>query len=601
MLKVIRKNQIFILLIGMFITIPEVFLGNDRIETVKELMESGQLHLVRQQIAKLAEGQELPEEDVLELCDLLEAQDQIPLAISFLEKQCRYHSHSTKIYERLANYYLQNNQVLKAVRVYEKLVQENPQKRDYWVQLGQLYTWNEQQMQAIKAYEKAIKLDSTDVQTMRRLNQLYLWNGRELDAFLLQRKILRQEPQDLALWKEHGIQARWLGKNIEAIASFKNILIRDPQNTEALFLLGETYLWMDKTKEAEICFRQVLKMQPDHLQARFYYSQLRQWQPFGWWEARNNYRWILQRQPNHQESQKYLRLIRKNYGPLLKSTAYYIHDSNELKKTQIMLKYQRYLSARWLMCAESFYRRLEEQKSNGHFISFGEGARLGAKLHLTQRTRFFVWGGFVGFNQAENFALVEFQWQQTLSNSQSWPGELYSTLSLNYDQILDGVLAIKRKLTAKRIQQSFYWEPSSPIHIGSDLQYSWYSDDNRKTQLYLSGEYRFYSGFPSLFLKLLFAYEDMTLIYPDAVPYWTPDNFWTRSIGLDALLPVGNKVSLRGGFALTQQSGNELASNWKAEVNWHPNDFSHIYLNYQDFGSRYYSYRNFQGGFSYRW
>ena len=156
MSKVIRKNQIFILLIGMFITIPEVFLGNDRIETVKELMESGQLHLVRQQIVKLAEGQELPEEDVLELCDLLEAQDQIPLAISFLEKQCRYHSHSTKIYERLANYYLQNNQVLKAVGVYEKLVQENPQKRDYWVQLGQLYTWNEQQMQAIKAYEKAI-------------------------------------------------------------------------------------------------------------------------------------------------------------------------------------------------------------------------------------------------------------------------------------------------------------------------------------------------------------------------------------------------------------------------------------------------------------
>ncbi len=193
------------------------------------------------------------------------------------------------------------------------------------------------------------------------------------------------------------------------------------------------------------------------------------------------------------------------------------------------------------------------------------------------------------------------RWQQTIFDGESQPGQLDSVLAVKQDRATDGVLAIKNEIEVRQLQPTLYWQLSPGAHFASDLQYCRYTDQNRKMQAYLSGEYRFYQGRPQLFLELLYTYEDMRLIYPEAMPYWTPNNFWTRSLGVDALQPIKGSFTVRGGFALTQQTGNELATNWKFEIRWQPSDFANLFLHFQDFGSHYYAYKNFQGGFLYRW
>ena len=435
---------------------------------------------------------------------------------------------------------------------------------------------------------------------MKELNKLYSWNNRESDAFLIQKKILEHEPQNIELWKKHGIQARWMQQNDEAIRSFKNILNVNREDADAFFLLGETFMWTSKPEEAKICFREVIKLQPANLKALYYYAELQHWQPFGWWQAQKIYRRILVNDPDHQDSKKQLNLIRKDYGPLVQSNSNYIYDSNKLKKLEVSSFYDKYFTPHWQLRGELLYRHLEEQKMDDRLLSYGKGARIRNRWHLSPKTRISGSVGFIGYNQTENFVLSQLELQQTLSNRSNWPGELYSSFILNYDNVLDGVLAIKNKYTSVSVKQINYWVPIKRLQIGSDIQYSWYSDDNEKIQIYLSGDYCFYSKLPKLYLKLIYAYQDMQVIYPTAIPYWTPKNFWTWSIGKDILFPVNNNLSIRGGYALTIQFGNEIANNWKLQIDWLPTDFTNLFFHYQDFGSKYYAYKSFQTGFSFR-
>ena len=539
--------------------------------------------------------------EILELCIKYEAEEKVFEAISLLEKQKRNNSKSIELRELLAKYYIEIEEIPKAVSVYEEIVSINSTNNIYWKQLGKLYTWNDQQKKAIIAYEKALQLNPGDGSAQKELQKLYSWNGRDEDTFLLQRELLKQEPDNIELWQQHGIQARWYNKNDEAIISFKQVLAKDPQNVESLFLLGETYYWMERQNEAEICFKEVLNKKPDHIQAKYYYSQIRQWQPFGWWEANNNYQWILKRQPGHEGSKEQFNLIRKDYGPNWQNKVTYVHDSNDLHKTEITSSYDQYFSSHWQMGGEIVYRHFEEHKPTGHFRSFGQGIRFGNTYYLSQKTNVYASVGYLTFNQQENFVTSEVRWQQKIIAKEKWPGQFISTLALKYDQVMDGVLAVKNKYTSKGFQLINYWEPVKTVKLGSDLQYFWYSDKNEKTQVYITGEYQFYSGRPSFFLETVYAYQDMKNIYPFALPYWTPDDFWTRSLGLDTMFPIRYNLIFRGGFALAQQSGNELANNWKAELNWHPNQFSYLYLHYYDFGSKFYSAQGWLAGFSYRW
>ncbi|HDL18728.1 MAG TPA: tetratricopeptide repeat protein [Bacteroidetes bacterium] len=541
------------------------------------------------------------EQEVLTLCDQYVEQDKIPAAIEFLESEKENFPYSIRLRKRLADYYQQSEQLSASIATYKEIIKIDRKNPAYWRELAKLYTWNDKQPEAILAYREALVLQPNDVQTMKQLSRLYIWNDRQEDAYALQKEILRLEPDNIALWREHGIQARWLKKNEEAIDSFKNIIRRDHENVEAYYLLGETYLWMDKTDEAKICFDQVLKMQPNHIQATFYSAQLQQWQPSGWWEARKKYRRILQQQPDHEGSKKYYGIIRKEYGPFWQNEGQYIHDSNNLKKREVTSSYEQYLSPRWKISGAVLYRNLEEQKPAGHFLAYGQGGNLGSTWYLSAKTRVVASAGYINFNERENFFLSKLQWQQTLSSGENWPGQLFSTLSFKYDQVLDGVLAIKNRYTAGILQHQFYWKPVTKAKFGSDFQYGWYSDQNRKTQLYVTGEYQFYAGKPVLFFESVYSYQDMKIMYPDAVPYWTPNNFWTISTGLDAVFPVRYNLLFRVGYALTQQTGNELANNYKAEFNWHPNDYSYLFVHYYDFGSQYYAFKSFMAGFLYRW
>ncbi len=359
-------------------------------------------------------------------------------------------------------------------------------------------------------------------------------------------------------------------------------------------------MWSDRQSEAMISFRQVLKLEPENQKARFYLAQLRQYKPFQWIEAKKLYEHILSVDPYHQESTKLLREIRQDYGPFLNSTFKYLDDSNNLQLAEVSILHNRYVTSRWQLQAETIYRQLEEKKSVGKVLSYGQGLKLGATWFVHQKTRFVASGGYIQFDQEENFGLFEIQIQQTLSEKSRWPGQINSSTYVRYNQVLDGALAIRQKLKAKRIGQNIYWKPNTNTLISGDMQKSWYSDNNQKLELYVESEYRFYSGNPSLFLNAVYAYQDMNIFYPESEPYWTPKNFWTRSLGPSVQVKLGKTIITKAGYSLTQQTGSETANNWMANFVWQPNNFSVLRISYHDYGSKFYAYRSFEGQFSYR-
>ena len=588
-------------IIFLFISLTVSFAsGDDKYSSVKILFENGEFGLAKTKIRALAESGSIPLNSLLELSQLLEAENFYPEAIFLLDTQKQHHQNSTLLLERLAELYTESDQSVKAIDVYEELVKTNEKKREYWLQLGKIYSWNEQSEQAMLAYEKAVTLDPSDLNTIRQLSQQYQWNERPKAAFALQKVILRKNPGDLNLWKEHGIQAQGLNRNDEAIDAFKNIIKRDSTNAEAFFLLGETAMWSDRQSEAMISFKQVLKLEPENQKARFYLAQLSQYTPFQWMKAKKSYEHILSVDPYHQESTKLLLEIRQDYGPLFNSSLKYLDDSNNLQLTEVSVLHNRYVTSRWQLQAETIYRQLEEKKSVGKVFAYGQGLKLGGTWFVHPKTRFVTTGGYIRFDQEETFGLFEFQLQQTLSEKSRWPGQLFSSTYARYNQVLDGALAIRQKLKAKRIGQNIYWKPNTNTLISGDVQKSWYSDNNQKLELYIESEYRFFSGNPSLFLNAVYAYQDMNLFYPESEPYWTPKNFWTRSLGPSVQVKLGKTIITKVGYSLTQQTGNETANNWMANFIWQPNNFSLLRISYHDYGSNFYAYRSFEGQFSYR-
>ena len=556
---------------------------------------------VWEKLAEKARKAPVSEEQALALADLLESQGRLEEEAELLEKQWGFHPRSTNIGERLVEVYIQLDQSERAIPVVKRLLSLRPQEPRYWKRLGTLFLWTEKQKEAMLAFEQAVRLDPGDAESLKQLAQLYEWNGKEREAFELEKRLLKLEPGNLELWKKYGLQARWLGKNHEAIVAFKNILMRDPHNTEAFFLLGETYLWEGDDQRAELCFRQVLKDQPQNAQAHFYMGQVLHWRPFGWWEARKHYQEALYLDPYHKDARKYLNLIRRDYGPQSTARYYYIHDSNDLEKSTATASHGQYLSPRFYLQGNFYSIRLFERKLSGNFLAAGQGSELRSLWHASTKTRFAARAGFVNYHYVGSFVRAALEWQQTVSDQPRGVGHLYSTLGVLLEPVLDGVLAVKSKTTARRMYQSFYWQPDTSFHLGTDFRYGWYSDRNEKLQFVAIGEYRFYRQNPELAAEGLFAYENTKTVFPDAEPYWTPDHYWTRSLGLLVRYRWLAKWRFMGGLALTQQPESDLATNWKLQVEFAPNDFTHFQILFQNYGSRYYSYQNVQAQLSYRW
>ncbi len=571
------------------------------VSVVLEKLRAGKQSEAVAAFEKLEKARQIDVDQMLALSDSLEALGKVPLALDFLQVWRADHSFSRKIEERLADLAIEANQLELAISAYKNLTRKFPKNRAYWLQLGKIDLWAEKQTDAIQAYKKALELNPKDISTLRKLAQLYSWTNQDKKAYAVQSLILKYDPGDVALWKKHGIQARWLGKNDEAIEAFKNVLLRNPKDAEAFFLLGETYLWINQQDKARLCFRETLKLNPNNTKARFYWAQIRQWEPFGWWEARRDYKIVLKAEPGNREVRKYLAQIRQVYGPLASTNSQYIHDSNDLKRIDIQGHGEAYVSARWQLRGNGFFNRLEENKPAGRFTALGEGTQLGALWNASQGTRFLGLGGFIAYNGGETFPLLEFQWQQRVFDRPRWPGQFYSTVFYFRDQVLDGVLAVKNKYTANRGKWSLYWQPDSAFHAGSDFQQSWYSDGNRKTQLYVTAEFRFWHVDPlDFFLTSLFAYENMSKIYPNAVPYWTPRDFKTYSAGPAVKWQTVPTLWLRSDFTLAHQTGNGLAVNYKFWLDWRPNPYTIGTLVFQSYGSKYYSYKAAYLGFSYR-
>ena len=88
-------------------------------------------------------------------------------------------------------------------------------------------------------------------------------------------------------------------------------------------------------------------------------------------------------------------------------TLKYLDDSNNLQLAEVSILHNRYITSRWQLQTETIYRQLEENKSVGKVLSYGQGLKLGGTWFVHPKTQFVASGGYIRFDQEESFGLFE--------------------------------------------------------------------------------------------------------------------------------------------------------------------------------------------------
>lgn len=180
-------------------------------------------------------------------------------------------------------------------------------------------------------------------------------------------------------------------------------------------------------------------------------------------------------------------------------------------------------------------------------------------------------GGTVG-------AVVRAQAQKT------WPGTRFALVRATLDSraATDAASALGGGLRRTTAQVEGYAEPLSSLTLFGDAAAHRYSDANLRVhaaatarwlplRLGQSGTRPAVAVGPAATVM----YDDTRTVYPTSLPYYTPSELWTGSLGLAATAAPTTRVRFEGALGLARQSGDFAATSLEyggaAEVDLGPN------------------------------
>ncbi len=112
-----------------------------------------------------------------------------------------------------------------------------------------------------------------------------------------------------------------------------------------------------------------------------------------------------------------------------------------------------------------------------------------------------------------------------------------------------------------------YAEPAPSVTVGASATGLAYGDGNRRVQAAASARWLplrlgTTGDRPGLALgpAVSAVYDDAATIYPSSVPYFTPDNLWTGSLGLAGAVALTRRVRFDGSVGLARQTGTFAAT-----------------------------------------
>jgi len=519
------------------------------------------------------------------------------------------------VLQKLAQYYVWTDRQKEAIHIYRKLIMLDPENIEYHKKLAQLYSWNDMPDRAIAEYEKIVRLDSTDIQTMKILAQNYFWTDRAKEGIHLLQKIVAMQPDSLNLRRQLAQQYEWQGEPEKALDEYRAIFKRQPddtlslrklaqlsmslnryndaehyyqllirkqpENTRLHLALGKLYLWSNRAATAIPEFEKYLKIHPDDKEALALLGEAQRWS--GQWEqAKENLRAVLRVDPRYSRARELLAGIREQYGPLWENKYLRIHDSNQLTLEQIPIGYKVYYNQHWVFSLGLTRYRIMDGRVDSSLA--GMGASCAVRYNLSNGLAFGTEISPRFYTSKWNPVDYKLQFIQTLT-------KLTAQLEFYHRETQEGVQAILDRIVIKGLRGELYWQATRRWYLSVLLDRGAYSDGNKKTTGLLYSQYAFFMN-PQISLYGSYSYEDFQNFYPASLPYWTPDQLHTLTLGLDMRRTFWQKVLCAGGLGLTRQQGI-YSQNAHMQIGLNFSRFDQFYIRYEKIGSRVYNSQSF--------
>ncbi|KPL19030.1 MAG: hypothetical protein AMJ92_04830 [candidate division Zixibacteria bacterium SM23_81] len=260
-------------------------------EALREQARADSLRAVREKEIKIAKstGQEYHKNK------------QYADAIPHLERVLELDPKNENTYYRLADCYLQLNELDKAQEVYQRAISADPENGHYYQYLGYILDKKGLHQEAIEAYERAVDLMPESVEAHLALANLYL--GQQMDGPAIEEfsrvaeldstrrevlvvlsklytkhdekealadtyeRMLKLDSNDRVTMLELGKTYTELGKNQEAVLLLRKLTEMEQENVNACLYLGTALNNMDKCEEAITVFNRALALEPKNLRA----------------------------------------------------------------------------------------------------------------------------------------------------------------------------------------------------------------------------------------------------------------------------------------------------------------------------------------------
>ena len=485
----------------------------------------------------------------------------------------------TTLMRTLAEHYIWANQAKKALPLLKELVRLRPTDRKLRLKLAQQCLWNGDPTCAVQAFASLLKSNPQDTLAAHGLVQSLLASGQTEKALKVYRYLLGLAPDRLDWWLDYAQQCGWNNQWDEAVDAYRHVIARDPQNRKAWKGLVDVLLWSGRQEEAAKVLQRWLDGHPDDTRARWQLVQI-----LNWTGAPANTLWrqlteLLRREPEHLNGRELL-LQQFGFPGREWSTRWQqVHDSNDLTIATTVVELSTPWKAGWEFLARGWHRNFVERRPDTSAAVWGAGGQFAVRRGLGLAT--WITASVQGTSYATRWAPAGY----TLAVHRRFSLPLVVAVRAWRHESREGAFAVRQGIDARGWQVEVLHAPSgrAQVRLVSDLVDL--SDGNRKVDWFVSGSYRIRPARPGVALEGYVGYEDFRTIYPNSIPYWTPDRLVHQSVGISLDHAFSDRLVVGAGLALARNPGYPLSSNLRASLSYQIRRGLSLIAEYYDFGS----------------
>lgn len=203
------------------------------------------------------------------LAQLYVRNDNITKAVEILEKSNIYHQDYLDAYLLLGSLYVKLQESDNAIKAFTHVIQSDPKRVEPYLYLSLLYRDRKEYEKAVANLKEFLTLEPANLMGHYYMAKIYADMSRYDEAETWLKKTLDIKPFFASALVDLAVLYELQNRPGDAVDVYRRLIEANPSGMEARFKLGKAYLDLKRYDEAESEFRSILNRDKANLDARF--------------------------------------------------------------------------------------------------------------------------------------------------------------------------------------------------------------------------------------------------------------------------------------------------------------------------------------------